>query len=708
MKSPRIHPHRLTATGLMVITHAFCSHALQAAVTLNGTDAFVVSGTPTGDLSVAGDLSVVKGIDFGTTSASPALAAVQLNYFGGGENAAMFDLTAALGTIRWRDNLTATARNKMALDGGNLLTLYKSDGTSAGILLNPNTGQINLSGTGGGIYANGAPVFSIGPSGNLLFGSRPFNISATTSASSSTTGALTVAGGLGVAMDSYINELRVGRGGGNVATNTAYGVNALQVNTTGYANTASGYYALRTNTTGYSNTSTGTCALYTNTTGYSNTSTGACALYSNTAGSYNTAFGNYALRSNTMGYSNTSTGAYALGFNTYGSSNTAAGYYALYANTSGSSNTAVGSQSLYSNATGASNVAIGSSAGKYQATGNTSLTAPNNSIYIGANARGFSNLDRNSIVIGAAAVGEGANTTVIGNNSTLKTHLYGTVNASAFTINNAPVMTSCYGSDSVLSNGATLALGNGANATRQDAIAIGTYANASMNEAVALGTGAYASAQYATALANSYAAGESSLAAASGTALGFRAIGLGAIAYRDSGVAIGGFDEAQCVTNATYGKGATAIGGCLNVAVGNYSYAMGWNANSLGIHSYAMGYATLANSYATALGSCNLSTNHAQPSDGNDPWLEDSALFELGNGNPDFRAASNAITTLKNGQTTLTNKEWKAHADAPLADPASSTASGGEALVVEGHTRLKGKVIIEQAQGDISMGIYGP
>ncbi|MEN9974225.1 MAG: hypothetical protein RLZZ282_231, partial [Verrucomicrobiota bacterium] len=28
--------------------------------------------------------------------------------------------------------------------------------------------------------------------------------------------------------------------------------------------------------------------------------------------------------------------------------------------------------------------------------------------------------------------------------------------------------------------------------------------------------------------------------------------------------------------------------------------------------------------------------------------------------------------------------------------------------VVEGHTRLRGKVIIEQAQGDISMGIYGP
>jgi hypothetical protein len=87
----------------------------------------------------------------------------------------------------------------------------------------------------------------------------------------------------------------------------------------------------------------------------------------------------------------------------------------------------------------------------------------------------------------------------------------------------------------------------------------------------------------------------------------------------------------------------------------------------------------------------------------------------LGNGyaprnwtEPDASTRSNAITTLKNGQTTLTNKHWKAHASTPLADPAAGIASGGEALVVEGHTRLKGKVIIEQAQGDISMGIYGP
>jgi hypothetical protein len=90
-------------------------------------------------------------------------------------------------------------------------------------------------------------------------------------------------------------------------------------------------------------------------------------------------------------------------------------------------------------------------------------------------------------------------------------------------------------------------------------------------------------------------------------------------------------------------------------------------------------------------------------------------LFELGNGAPEYAVDfwssnySNAITTLKNGQTTLTNKAWlnRDSGISATADPSSATTdSGGEALVVEGHTRLKGKVTIEEPQGDISMGIY--
>jgi hypothetical protein len=736
MKSPRNHPRRLTALGLSVLATAICSPALHAAVTLNGTDAFVVSGTPTGDLTIAGDLSVVKSIDFGVTSATPALAAVQLNYFGGPVNAAMTDLTAALGTLRWRDNLVATARDKMALDGGNLLTLYKSDGTGVGILLNPNTGQLDLSGTGSGIYAGGTPVFNIGPTGNLLFGNRPINLTATTPASSSTTGALTVAGGLGVAMDAYINGLRMGKGGGNVVSNTAYGVNALQANTTGAHNTATGFEALGYNTTGYYNTAAGYHALRANTTGSSNTAAGSFALLSNTTGGNNTAAGAYALFSNTTGFSNTATGYYALYANTTGNANTASGYQTLYANisgyantasgiyalranttgannaaysygslrsnTTGSFNTATGNQSLYYNTTGGSNVAIGSSAGNYQANGSSFLAVTNNSIYIGANARGFSNLDQNSIVIGAAAVGEGANTTVIGNSSTLKTHLYGTVNASAFTINNTPVMTRSHGSNSVLSNGAIMALGNYTSATQQDAVAIGAGAQALGWGSLALGRNSYcdASAYDCLAMTGGRATKGYAMAAGYGEANGEFSMGIcTGVADGVSSIALGGYDWQydNWPANHSTGDNSVTLGGVGNQALGFSSIAAGF-------------WTTAPSAHAVALGSLNLAL-------GSDPneWVENDPLFELGNGyaprnwtEPDASTRSNAITTLKNGQTTLTNKHWKAHASTPLADPAAGTASGGEALVVEGHTRLKGKVIIEQAQGDISMGIYGP
>ena len=417
---PNRHPaFRPAALVLAAVLANIPSRPLDAAVTLNGSDAFATSGAPNGDLTVTGDLSIVKGIDFGTAAAHPALSAAQINYFGPGENAVKFDLTDPAGTLQWRDNLAAAARDKMKLDGGNLLTLYKSDGTGVGIQFNPNTGQINLSGTGSGIYAGDIPVFSIGSGGNLVFGNRPLNLAGTTAAVSSSTGALTVAGGIGVALDSYVNGIRVGRGGGNVTTNTAYGYSALQGNTTGSNNTAAGYDTLQRNTTGYSNTAFGAYALNSGTTGGYNTASGAYSLYCATTGNNNTAAGNYSLFATTTGSGNTAVGNYALG-----------------RNLSGASNTALGSYALGTNSTGSCNVAIGSYAGQYQA-GGSGLTSSNNSIYIGANARGFSNLDQNAIVIGSGVTGEGANTTVIGNSGTTSTHLYGTVNAGGLTVNHA-------------------------------------------------------------------------------------------------------------------------------------------------------------------------------------------------------------------------------------------------------------------------------
>ena len=142
-----------------------------------------------------------------------------------------------------------------------------------------------------------------------------------------------------------IDGLTVGRGGGDIASNTAVGVNALSANTTGANNTASGASALAANTTGGSNTACGRYALRLNTTGANNTASGYAVLYSNTTGNYNTASGYYALYANTTGANNTASGASALSANTTGAYNTASGYSAAKNNTTGNGNVTVGAYS---------------------------------------------------------------------------------------------------------------------------------------------------------------------------------------------------------------------------------------------------------------------------------------------------------------------------------------------------------------------------
>ena len=226
--------------------------------------------------------------------------------------------------------------------------------------------------------------------------------------------------------------------------NTGIGYNSLYSNTSGRANAALGYYSLYLNTTGYANTAVGYRSLYSNTTGTYNTALGYDTLYSNTTGDANTALGYYTLYSNTTGinsiaigyfslYSNTSggyntaLGNYSLGSNTTGYYNTALGAYSLYSNTTGFENTAVGKDSLYTNTTGYYNTAVGHGAGRYQADGTTALTNAKYSIYIGHSAKGKNDYDNNSIVIGYNAIGLGANTVVLGNDSIVTTALKGSV-----------------------------------------------------------------------------------------------------------------------------------------------------------------------------------------------------------------------------------------------------------------------------------------
>ncbi len=87
-------------------------------------------------------------------------------------------------------------------------------------------------------------------------------------------------------------------------------------------------------------------------------------------------------------------------------------------------------------------------------------------------------------------------------------------------------------------------------------------------------------------------------------------------------------------------------------------------------------------------------------------WNKDTGTGKerliVGNGNSN--TPSNAMELLDSGQTKLINKGWNSMN--PLIVPTHPNFDNGNALVVEGHTRMRGKVIIEQPQGDISMGIF--
>jgi hypothetical protein len=111
------------------------------------------------------------------------------------------------------------------------------------------------------------------------------------------------------AYDLAVNGITVGKGGGNYASNTAFGNSALSVNTTGgINNTAIGSGSLSSNTSGGSNTAIGKGSLNTNSTGSSITAIGMNALENNTTGSNNTAIGGGALSTNSTGGSNTAIG----------------------------------------------------------------------------------------------------------------------------------------------------------------------------------------------------------------------------------------------------------------------------------------------------------------------------------------------------------------------------------------------------------------
>jgi hypothetical protein len=121
--------------------------------------------------------------------------------------------------------------------------------------------------------------------------------------------------------ESTIDTLTAGRGNSAVATNTAFGLNALKVNTSGANNVAIGISALTSNTTGAGNVAVGAYAADAVNTGYQNVSIGFNAHTALTSGRSNIAIGQAALGAQTTSQYITTLGAQAGRCNTTSGNN---------------------------------------------------------------------------------------------------------------------------------------------------------------------------------------------------------------------------------------------------------------------------------------------------------------------------------------------------------------------------------------------------
>jgi hypothetical protein len=253
---------------------------------------------------------------------------------------------------------------------------------------------------------------------------------------------LDVNGTARVQSDMIVNAFTLGRGNGNVGSNTAFGLLSLSANTSGIGNTAIGNNTLQNNTTGTSNIAVGSDALNANTIGDSNVAIGRGVLQLNISGNNNNAVGRNSLNANISGVENSAFGTSALSTST-GSNNSAFGFAALASTTSGANeafgsnalrlqttgnfNAGFGNSAFRANTTGSRNTGIGFEAGRYIANKSTEATIVNNSIFVGWRTSPSADNQTNQIVIGYDATGLGSNTTSIGNSSTVTTAIYGDI-----------------------------------------------------------------------------------------------------------------------------------------------------------------------------------------------------------------------------------------------------------------------------------------
>jgi hypothetical protein len=164
-------------------------------------------------------------------------------------------------------------------------------------------------------YHNRSEQMRLAFSGNLLIGTT-----ADAGFRLDVNGTARITSTLNTDADAVVNGVNIGRGGGNISSNTRVGVNALSSNTTGNNNSAFGISSLNSNTIGIQNTAIGRSSLSANISGNNQVSIGANSLVNNITGNNNVALGVGAGRfagSGTTDMTSVSNSMY-LGFQTRG------------------------------------------------------------------------------------------------------------------------------------------------------------------------------------------------------------------------------------------------------------------------------------------------------------------------------------------------------------------------------------------------------
>jgi Head domain of trimeric autotransporter adhesin len=205
-------------------------------------------------------------------------------------------------------------------------------------------------------------------------------------------------------------------------------------------------------------------------------------------------------------------------------------------------------------------------------------------------------------------------------------------------IDNSPVLTAASSSATLATqgfvrtvSGNTAVTGNitASGSIKGGSIAIGSGVTASGTNSAVFGTSCYASGNNSFAQGyNTNASGEYSIAMGGGASAG----GYGAVSF---------WGNASGYRSFAFGGSGTGGG-----AQGDYSISLG-GGGATGTYSVSIGVGVSTSAYSVAMGSGNVGGGDALN------WVATDPLFEIGNKAPSATVNSNALTVYKNGQVTL-------------------------------------------------------